>query len=64
MKLVINNDKSTITVFGSYAIDDILDEIERAGLDSSEWVIEMIPTHYWTQHMTYPYFIDNYEIKA
>ena len=64
MKLVINNDKSTITVFGSYNIDDVLDEIERAGLDHNEWVIEIVPSHIWTQHMTIPSFITDYEIKA
>lgn len=64
MKLVINNDKSTITVFGSYAVDDVLDEIARAGLNSNEWVIEIIPSHYWTQNMTIPSFLMDYEIKA
>ena len=64
MKLVINNKKCTITVFGSYAVDDVLDEIAEAGLDSKEWVIEIIPPHYWTQNMTIPHFIMDYEIKA
>jgi len=64
MKLVINNDRSTITVYGSYRIDDVLDEIATAGLDHNEWVIEIIPNHFWTQNITYPGFIDNFEIKA
>jgi len=64
MKLVINNQKETITVFGNYNIDDVILEIEKAGLDFREWVIEIVPSHYWTQNMTIPSFLMDYEIKA
>ena len=64
MKLVINNDTQTITVYGQYAIDDILDEIEKAGLDHNEWVIHICPVKVWTQDVSYPYFYNDYEIKA
>ena len=62
--MVIDNDKDTITVYGNYEIDDVLDEIYNCGLDYSLWTIQIIPQHVWTSSYTFPNFIDNYEIKA
>lgn len=64
MKLVINNKLSTITVYGNYEVDEVMDEIECAGLIPAEWTIQIIPSHYWTQNISYPHFFNDYEIKA
>lgn len=64
MKLVLDIKKFTITVYGDYPFDDILDEIRNAGLDPDEWVISLVPTRQWHQSVSYPSFFNDYEIKA